>query len=126
MPRARGLSMALHHYKSGEISRLAPVDDATARTTALARTPSFEAIHLVVRAGDRLPSHQVAGSMTLYCIAGHIRFEGGSPPELKTGDWLYLAPGTPHEVEAITDSALLLTILFDRPGDGTAPPTRAA
>lgn len=118
--------MALHHYKSGEVSHLASPDDATARTTALARTPSFEAIHLVVRAGERLPSHRVAGSMTLYCISGHIRFEGGAPPELGAGDWLFLAPGTQHEVEAIVDSSLLLTILFDRPGEEKATPTRDA
>ena len=110
--------MALHHVRSGEVSRLAAVTDPVAKTVALARTPAFEAVHLVVRAGQTLPSHQVAGSMTLYCIEGHVRFVGGTPPELRSGDWLYLDPGTAHEVEAVTDSSLLLTILFDRPENG--------
>lgn len=105
--------MALHHCRPGEVSRLAAIGDQASRTAALVKTHSFEAIHLVLRAGDRLADHKVTGSMTLYCIDGHVRFDGGSPPELRGGDWLYLAPGTPHEVRAISDSSLLLTILFD-------------
>jgi len=112
--------MAIHHCRSGEVARLAPIGDAATRTKALTRTPAFEAIHLVVRAGDSIPAHRVAGSMTLYCIAGHVRFEGGSPPELWPGDWLFLDPGTSHAVDAIADSSLLLTILFDQSGDGQA------
>ncbi len=105
--------MAIRHSRSGEISCLPSTDDPVARTVALARTPSFEAIHLVLRAGESIPSHQVAGSMTLYCVEGHVRFTGGSPPELRTGDWLFLDPETPHALEALADSSLLLTILFD-------------
>lgn len=107
--------MALHHLEPGETTRIAAIDDPTVKTIALAKTPAFEAIHLVVRAGTALPRHQVAGSMTLHCIEGHIRFAGGTPPELRGGDWVYLDPGTPHEVQAVTDSSLLLTILFDGP-----------
>lgn len=109
--------MALHHLGPGEASRIADIGDPTVKTTALAKTGSFEAIHLVVRAGDSVPAHKVAGSMTLYCIGGHVRFEGGSPPDLYGGDWVYLDPGTPHAVRAVADSSLLLTILFDGRGD---------
>lgn len=109
--------MALHHCRSGEVTTLGSVGDAAARTVALARTPSFEAVHLVVRAGETIPPHRVDGSMTLYCIAGHVRFDGGTPPDLRAGDWLFLDPGAPHAVEAVADSSLLLTILFDESGN---------
>ena len=105
--------MALHHCRSGEVARLGTLDDPATRTAALAKNASFEAVHLVVRGGESIAPHQVAGSMTLYCIAGHVRFEGGSPAELRTGDWLFLDPGARHAVEAVADSSLLLTILFD-------------
>lgn len=108
--------MAIRHCRSGEVSRLGSIDDAATRTVALARTPSFEAIHLVMRAGETLAPHRVAGSITLHCIAGHVRFEGASPSELRAGDWLFLDPGTPHAAQAIADSSLLLTILFDKSG----------
>jgi quercetin dioxygenase-like cupin family protein len=105
--------MALHHCRSGEVAHLGALGDRTTVTAALARTPSFEAIHLVVRAGQSIAPHRVAGSLTLYCIAGHARIESDVPAELKTGDWLFLEPGTPHAVKAIADTSLLLTILFD-------------
>ena len=108
--------MAIRHCRPGEVTCLGAIDDPATRTIALARTPSFEAIHLVVRAGESIPSHQVAGRMTLYCVAGHIRFENSAPSELWAGDWLYLDPGTPHGIQAVTDSSLLLTILFDEAG----------
>lgn len=108
--------MALPHCRSGEVTCLGAIDDAATRTVALARTPSFEAIHLVVRAGESIPPHQVAGTMTLYCVAGHVRLDHGSLSELWAGDWLYLDPGTPHSVQAVADSSLLLTILFDESG----------
>lgn len=111
--------MALHHCGPGEVARLGAIDLRATTTAALARTPSFEAIHLVVRAGQSIAPHRVAGSLTLYCIAGHARIESEVSAELKTGDWLFLEPGTPHAVKAIADTSLLLTILFDE-GGGTA------
>lgn len=117
--------MAIHHCLSGEVSRLRAIDDPAARTVALAKTASFEAIHLVVRAGESIAPHRVAGSMTLYCIAGYVRIDGASPPDLRTGDWLFLDPGAQHAVRAIVDSALLLTILFDQSDDGRAASDRA-
>ena len=71
---------------------------------------------LVVRAGQSIARHHVAGSMTLYCIAGHMRLGGDAPAELRAGDWLFLYPGTPHSVETVADTSLLLTILFDEGG----------
>lgn len=111
--------MALHHATSGEVLRLAPIEDPKAHTAALTKTSSFEAIHLVVRAGNTLSAHKVDGSMTLFCIQGHITFEGAHSADMQAGDWIYLEPGAPHSVRAITDSALLLTILFDQAN--TAP-----
>ncbi len=107
--------MALKHVTSGEVAHLVSIDDPTARTIALVRTSSFEAIHLVVRAGESLPVHKVDGSITLHCLQGHVAFEGGGSGDLRAGDWIYLEPGTPHAVRGIADSALLLTILFDAP-----------
>ena len=107
--------MALKHVTSGEIAHLAGIADPAARTTALARTGSFEAIHLVVRAGETLPTHKVDGSITLHCLEGHVALESGQSVEMLAGDWTYLDPGAPHAVRAIVDSTLLLTILFDAP-----------
>jgi quercetin dioxygenase-like cupin family protein len=107
--------MALKHAKSGDVLHLSGVDDPAARTVALAKTRSFEAIHLVVRARETLPVHRVEGSMTLHCLEGRVRFDAGKAVDMRAGDWVYLDPGTPHALHGIDDSALLLTILFDAP-----------
>lgn len=108
--------MALERYDSGEVAHLPSIGDSATRTVALVKTHTFQTIHLVVRAGEEIAPHEVSGSMTLYCIEGHIEFVGSNPPELRSGDWVYLAPGVHHEVRAVKDSSLLLTIMFDQPG----------
>jgi len=108
--------MAMHHAAPGEITKLRSISDAEARTTAIVKTDSFEAIHLVVRAGEQIPDHKVAGTLSLYCMEGEAVL--GMPDgerSLCTGDWLYLEPGTPHSVRGIKDARLLVTVLFDRP-----------
>jgi quercetin dioxygenase-like cupin family protein len=103
-------AMALHHATSGEVIPL----QASIGTTALVKTPSFETIHLVVKAGESIQAHKVAGAMTLYCIDGAVAVElGGKAVPMGTGHWLYLDPGVPHALRGEADSTLLLTILFD-------------
>lgn len=106
--------MARHHATSGEAIRLRRREEADAQTVALAKTPSFEAIHLVVRANEAIPLHHVEGSVTLYCIEGAVALVvNDEMSELHVGDWIYLAPGVPHALHGIEDSGVLLTILFD-------------
>lgn len=114
--------MALHHASSGEVVRLRASDG----TAALAKTRSFETIHLVVKAGESIPAHKVAGSMTLYCIDGVVSIElEGQMAQMGKGHWLYLDPGVPHAVRGEVDSTLLLTILFEHPTDDGADGGRA-
>src|SRR3546814_15782394 len=96
-PRAASgdLSMALHHCRSGEVARLGAPDAPATATAALARTPSFEAVHLVVRAGASLAPHPVPGPLTLYCIAGIPRLGGPAPAALRAGGGVVLDPGPP-------------------------------
>jgi len=106
--------MALQHAVSGEVVTLHRITDADAKTVALMKTPSFETVQLVLREGEHIPGHAVAGSLSLYCIAGaaEIALDGGER-RLDAGDWLYLEPQARHAVRALTDTSLLLTILFD-------------
>lgn len=106
--------MAIHHAVSGEVMGLRPLSDPAAQTVALMRTASFETIHLVLRAGARMPGHAIAGSLSLYCVEGEalIELEDGDRP-LRAGEWLYLEPKARHGVRGVGDASLLLTILFD-------------
>ncbi|HEY9091486.1 cupin domain-containing protein [Parasphingorhabdus sp.] len=107
--------MALHHAKSKDIVDLAPLGPALpdAMTTAITKTEQFEAIRLIVHAGDEIPQHHVAGEITLHCLEGHIELglESG-PVQLRANEWVYLEGGAPHSVKAVEDSSLLLTIFL--------------
>jgi quercetin dioxygenase-like cupin family protein len=108
--------MALKHAEPGEVVDLRPLGESLgdAKTRAIVRTGSLEAVRLVVPAGTEIPSHRVDGEITLHCIEGHAQLDlAGGAVDLRMGDWVYLAGGTPHSVRGIEDASLLLTILFD-------------
>jgi len=107
--------MALHHATSGELVHLPPIHGSETQTAALVKSPAFEAIHLVVKAGETIPAHHVEGSLTLYCIEGMVAVDTGEEAvKMRAGDWLYLDPHVRHALHGLADTALLLTILFDR------------
>lgn len=107
--------MAIHHAAAGEVMKLRPASKPDAKTAALVKTDTFEAIHLVVRAGDYIPGHKVAGTLSLYCIEGEVALDKtDGERRLEAGDWVYLAPGAPHALRGITDASLVMTILFDQ------------
>ena len=107
--------MALRHAKPEEVSDLRPLGDdlAAARTHAIVRTPSFEAVRLVVPATTEFPTHKVSGRIMLHCIEGHVQLGlVDTPVDLRAGDWVYRKGTSPTRCEA-EGASLLLTILFD-------------
>lgn len=107
--------MAQHHAQSGEIVDLRPFgkDLPSQQTTAIVKTKSFEAIRLVIPSGGEIPTHEVTGDITLYCLEGRITLGiADTECELSAGDWIYLEGGASHRLKAIEDASLLLTILF--------------
>lgn len=105
--------MALHHVHPQEKIGLASVADPTAKTSALVKTDGFEAVQLVLRAGDDIASHSVPGHATIHCLEGLVLLSMNEQVRLAAGDWLYLDRGQEHSLSAIDDSSLLVTILFD-------------
>jgi quercetin dioxygenase-like cupin family protein len=108
--------MAVHHVKAGEIVDLHPLRAVlkVMKTTALVKSKAFEAVRLVVRAGEKIAAHQVAGVVMLHCLEGRVRLDlADSVFELCAGEWVYLDGGAQHSVVGIEDSSLLLTILFE-------------
>lgn len=113
--------MALHHAASGEVVHLPLVSAGAAQTKAMVKSPAFEAIHLVLAAGETIAAHQVEGAMTLYCIEGTVAVDlGEDGVQMQARDWLHLDPQVSHALHALSDSAMLLTILFDHSVQGRA------
>ena len=107
--------MALKHATAGEVVNLSPLGERLreARTEAIVKSKSFEAVRLVVHAGRVIPTHKVPGQITLHCLEGRVEIGlYDSSLELGPNDWAYLDGGEPNAVRGIEDSSLLLTILL--------------
>ncbi len=65
---------------------------------------------MVLKRGARLHEHHTRGPLTVQVMSGRVNFvAAGTPNELAAGSMLALDRETPHSVEALEDSALLLT-----------------
>jgi quercetin dioxygenase-like cupin family protein len=107
--------MAVHHAGSGEVVDLRPLGEKLrdARTTAIVKSDTFEAVRLVVPAGREIAPHRVEGEITLFCLEGCVRLGlSDTELELSAGQWVYLDGGVTHSVKGIKDASLLLTIHF--------------
>jgi quercetin dioxygenase-like cupin family protein len=108
--------MAIPHASSGMPVDLRPEGGASsdARTTALVKNDTFEAIRLVAPKGHELcHDHRVEGMITVHCLEGRVAFTAdGDTRELPAGHWLFLTGGVPHTIAALEDSLLLLTVIF--------------
>ena len=109
--------MALNHAIPNEVVDLGPLGRRLkdAKSAAIVKADHLEIIRLIVHAGTEIPSHQVAGEITLHCLEGHVEIGLTSKSiALRANDWVYLDPGSPHSVKGIENSSLLLTIFLDR------------
>jgi len=110
--------MSLPHLSSGEIASVLPLDKQFGQTpsAALFKEDRLEVMRMVLPAGKHVASHAVAGPLTVQCLEGEvdIGMQGGHR-RLLQGDLLYLAAGATHDVTAITNASLLVTVvLVDR------------
>lgn len=66
-----------------------------------------------MKANTRIHEHSAAGSVSVQTISGHIRMHvDGQEFDLPAGYLLALDAAVPHDVEALEDSAFVLTIAW--------------
>lgn len=109
--------MAQPHTRSGEPVSVAPLGDAigSARTTAILKGRELEIVRLVLHAGQRLREHSAPGEVTVHVIEGELDFGvPGAVHRMRAGDFIHLAPGEPHWLQAQRDSSALVTIALQR------------
>ena len=81
----------------------------------LVKHPDFRVVLTVLKSGARLHEHRAAGRISVHTLAGHIRMHADSKTfELPAGHLLALEREIAHDVEALEDSAFLLTIAWPK------------
>ncbi len=83
----------------------------SART--LLKAPDLRLVLIAMHAGDRIEEHRAPGPISIHALSGHIRVTAASGvAELPAGHVLTLERDAPHAVDALADSAFLLTIAW--------------
>jgi quercetin dioxygenase-like cupin family protein len=86
----------------------------------LLKEPDARVVLFALRQGAQLQEHQTAGWVIVQTISGRVRLRAlGQSVELTAGQLLTLEPNAAHDVEALEDSVLLLTLAWAA-GQGTA------
>ena len=79
----------------------------------LVKYDGLRIVLIVLKAGSRIPEHHTEGQISIQTIVGHIQVRAeGRSFELRPGGLLALEQGLPHNVEALEESAFLLTIAW--------------
>jgi quercetin dioxygenase-like cupin family protein len=81
----------------------------------LIKYDDLRVVLLALRAQTRIPDHRTDGRISIQTVCGHLRIRAdGRTFNLPMGGLLALDGGLVHDVEAVEDSALLLTIAWPR------------
>jgi quercetin dioxygenase-like cupin family protein len=91
-----------------EQARTAPAGH-TAKT--LVKLDGLRVVLMVLQRGARIPEHTAEADLSLQCLRGRVALGvQGRRVELKEGELLSLVRELPHDVEALEDAELLLTL----------------
>ena len=83
----------------------------------LIKYDDFRVVLTALQAHMRIPAHKTEGRISVHVLSGHIQLKAsGRTFSLRPGGLLALDRGIPHEIEALEESAFLLTIAW--PGRG--------
>ena len=91
--------------------------DRNART--LVKQGDFRVVLTALKPGARLDAHRAEAHVLVETLQGHLRVhlpDQGDTLDLAAGRLLALEPGVVHQVEAVQESAFLLTVAGFRGG----------
>lgn len=118
-PRAAELSRAaLELDLPAEIAALdsvAALESSGRIAKTLVKHPDFRVILTVMKAGACVQEHTAAGRISIQALSGNLRLHLPTETvELPAGRLLALDRDVPHDVQALTDGAFLVSIAWPR------------
>jgi quercetin dioxygenase-like cupin family protein len=79
----------------------------------------FRIVLIALKTGAKLPDHRTRGRLSIHTLIGRLVVRAaGRTFDLPVGALLTLDHDLPHDVEALEESACLLTIAWPRRGEG--------
>ena len=81
----------------------------------LIKYDDFRVVLTALQANMRIPEHKTEGRISVHVLSGHIQLRAsGRTFSLRPGGLLALDRGVLHDVEALEESAFLLTIAWPK------------
>jgi quercetin dioxygenase-like cupin family protein len=79
----------------------------------LVKYNDLRVVLIVLRAHSRMAEHKSEGRISVHVVSGHVQLKAaGRTFNLRSGGLLALDRAVPHHVEALEESAVLLTIAW--------------
>lgn len=95
--------------------RLEPAYEGGRNAKTMIKYEDFRVVLTAMKGGSRIHEHHSAGRISVQAVAGHIRMHAlGREFDLPQGRLLVLDRGVQHDVEALEDSAFLLTVAWPK------------
>ena len=108
-----GRSAELNIDKEVEELRYSPEFESGIARKVLIRYPDFQITLRVMKANTRIPEHHNPGRICVQTIRGHMRMHADDKLfDLPQGKALVLDRAVTHDVEALEESAFLLTVAY--------------
>jgi len=84
----------------------------TRNAVTVVKTANLSIVLTAIKKGATLCGHEVDGPITLQVLSGAVRFGvAGEPRTLTAGTVIALDKAIPHDIQALEESELLLTIV---------------
>ena len=101
---------------ASEINRLksaAEWQSTERHAVSLVKDTSLNILLMVLKRGARLHEHRTKGPIALQVVAGSIRFKTDAERLVSAGEMIALDRNIAHSLEAVEESAILLTTAMD-------------
>ena len=90
---------------------------AARNAKTLVKKADLRIVLTALKANARVHEHQVNATVAIQTVSGHTRIHAGdSTVDLPAGHLLVLEKDLPHDVEALAESAILVTIAWPNVG----------
>lgn len=104
-------------YWHEKISLSPPDSTNSSQVVRILQTPRVELLHVVLRVGEDIPTHEPQGETIVHCLTGRVELRAHDAfSELLAGQIQVLRGNQPFSIRAHELSSLLLTILEPRTG----------
>ena len=104
--------------EADRLRRESPWDQHGRNAVTLVKHSDLRVVFIVMKPAARLQEHHTGARISVHPLSGHVRRHlGDAAVDLPAGHLLALEKGIPHDLEAIEESAVLLTIAWQgKPG----------